>query len=764
MKKIKSVLMFTFIIFTTLSFYSFAQAKASKSDTSLEEKTEIPSNDFKSEIQNNLVTTLGATTTYKEGNYEYQIQEDYRITTTNVSGLVISETIEDIAVITKYNGNEQTVTIPKTLGGKRVYKIERGAFNQNTLIKKLIIPDNTVGYIGEGAFADCINLVEVSFGKGIDNISYYAFQHTALNSVEFPETLSAIRNTAFFECEKLTKITIDAKNVHLTAIYNVIYDYNPQGTMTMILYPYAKKDKAYTVPEKVESIYTEAIMNNYLETLTLSSSVKSISTSSYALTTPNLKNINVNSANKTFSSINGVLFSKDKKTLYYYPAGKTGDVYAIPGGTTNISSDAFFKSRLKKVTIPNTVTTIELEAFGYMENLEEITIPSSVTLMEAQIFEECPNLKKATINANAEVLPYLMFKQCGNLEEVTINGKIKTIIQGAFYYCTNLTKIKLPDSLEKVEFGAFWDCWNLENVTIPAGTVLLEECAFYDHRKVSNGYWANTKLDISKTQLKKQEDGSYMAAYYYDVQGTRLYDYAYKVLDLVNEERKNKGLKPITMDKSLLESAMQRAEELVVYFDHERPNGYDYSTAITKKGNLLAENIAIYQQTPEDVMKSWMNSTQHKDNILRSYYDSIGIGCYRANDGKYYWVQEFMYATPETVTKPKNKETTPSIQVLINKIPYKDVKTSDWHYSAVKYNVINKIILGYNATTFAPEDKITRAMIVTILHRMEGYPYVAGKSKYPDVQDTNKYYYVAVKWATENNIVNGYENGKFRSR
>ena len=133
-------------------------------------------------------------------------------------------------------------------------------------------------------------------------------------------------------------------------------------------------------------------------------------------------------------------------------------------------------------------------------------------------------------------------------------------------------------------------------------------------------------------------------------------------------------------------------------------------------------------------------------------------------DGKYYWVQEFMYATPETVTKPKNKETTPSIQVLINKIPYKDVKTSDWHYSAVKYNVINKIILGYNATTFAAEDKITRAMIVTILHRMEGYPYVAGKSKYPDVQDTNKYYYVAVKWATENNIVNGYENGKFRSR
>lgn len=94
-------------------------------------------------------------------------------------------------------------------------------------------------------------------------------------------------------------------------------------------------------------------------------------------------------------------------------------------------------------------------------------------------------------------------------------------------------------------------------------------------------------------------------------------------------------------------------------------------------------------------------------------------------------------------------------------IPFEDVNEGAWYYSAVKYNYENGMILGTTDTTFEPEMKLTRAMIVTILHRMEGQPYVSGMSKFPDVQNTSEYYYVAVKWATQNGIVNGYDNGKF---
>ncbi len=107
-----------------------------------------------------------------------------------------------------------------------------------------------------------------------------------------------------------------------------------------------------------------------------------------------------------------------------------------------------------------------------------------------------------------------------------------------------------------------------------------------------------------------------------------------------------------------------------------------------------------------------------------------------------------------------NKTATCKITVK-DPLPFTDVKTSDWYYDAVSYVYKNNIILGTSNTKFEPTKNLTRGMVVTILHRMEGAPYVSGTSKFPDVKDTKAYYYVAVKWATKNNIVSGYSNGKF---
>lgn len=94
-------------------------------------------------------------------------------------------------------------------------------------------------------------------------------------------------------------------------------------------------------------------------------------------------------------------------------------------------------------------------------------------------------------------------------------------------------------------------------------------------------------------------------------------------------------------------------------------------------------------------------------------------------------------------------------------IPFTDVASNAWYYNAVKYAYTNNIISGYNAYTFGPEDNLTRGQLVTILWRMEGSPKVTGTPKFPDVQDSSQYYFKAVKWATDNKIVSGYNNGKF---
>lgn len=96
-----------------------------------------------------------------------------------------------------------------------------------------------------------------------------------------------------------------------------------------------------------------------------------------------------------------------------------------------------------------------------------------------------------------------------------------------------------------------------------------------------------------------------------------------------------------------------------------------------------------------------------------------------------------------------------------NGIPFTDVTRSSWAYGAVNYVYRNNIIKGENDYTFAPDKNLTRGMLVTILHRMEGSPYVGGASKFSDVQNSKDYYYVAVKWATQKDIVSGYNDGRF---
>ena len=114
-----------------------------------------------------------------------------------------------------------------------------------------------------------------------------------------------------------------------------------------------------------------------------------------------------------------------------------------------------------------------------------------------------------------------------------------------------------------------------------------------------------------------------------------------------------------------------------------------------------------------------------------------------------------------TVKTTDGSNKTATCKVVVT-LPYTDVNTSDWYYYAVEYVHNNNYMSGTTQNkVFSPNDKLTRAMLVTILHRMEGSPYVSGTSKFSDVQDTSAYYYVSVKWATANKIVSGYDNGKF---
>lgn len=94
------------------------------------------------------------------------------------------------------------------------------------------------------------------------------------------------------------------------------------------------------------------------------------------------------------------------------------------------------------------------------------------------------------------------------------------------------------------------------------------------------------------------------------------------------------------------------------------------------------------------------------------------------------------------------------------KNPFTDVKKSDWFYTNVEYAVNNKLMNGTTATTFAPNESLTRGMLVTILYRAEGEPAVNKSIPFSDV-DANTYYSNAVVWAQQNGIVNGVTENEF---
>ena len=122
--------------------------------------------------------------------------------------------------------------------------------------------------------------------------------------------------------------------------------------------------------------------------------------------------------------------------------------------------------------------------------------------------------------------------------------------------------------------------------------------------------------------------------------------YAKNVLKYVNKERKKAGLKPLKLDTKLCQAANGRAKEIKKKFSHTRPNGKKCFSILKEYGlspRAMGENIAAGQTSAKQVVKAWMNSKGHRENILSKDFKKMGIGKFKKADSKYkvYWAQLF---------------------------------------------------------------------------------------------------------------------------
>lgn len=94
-------------------------------------------------------------------------------------------------------------------------------------------------------------------------------------------------------------------------------------------------------------------------------------------------------------------------------------------------------------------------------------------------------------------------------------------------------------------------------------------------------------------------------------------------------------------------------------------------------------------------------------------------------------------------------------------LPFTDVASNDWFYSAVQYVYENSIMNGTSATTFAPNGTVERSQVVQMLYNLEGQPTVTGNSGFSDIKSAD-WNSKAVIWAERTGVVDGYENNTFR--
>jgi hypothetical protein len=244
-------------------------------------------------------------------------------------------------------------------------------------------------------------LLYVYTGNSVTTIDYNAFSSSTLTTI-YLSNVTTIGSVALSKCSSLLSINLTATNPN----YSISDDgvlYNKTKT-TLVYYPPGKSNTSYIAPDSVTSIDTNAfdtcssltsislpnvtnisgLLCNNCSSLTTISLPKLITWNSFYLVIDcySLLSIYVDINNPNFSSIDGILYNKNKTTLILYPSGKKNNVYIAPDSVTSIRENACFGcSNLTAIYLPN-VQTIGTQAFSNTSQIKNVYLPLVTSILE----------------------------------------------------------------------------------------------------------------------------------------------------------------------------------------------------------------------------------------------------------------------------------------------------------------------------------------------------------------------------------------------
>ena len=302
--------------------------------------------------------------------------------------------------------------------------------------------------IKSGAFEYCTALSNIELTQKILYIDTRAFANSGLTEISIPKEIETIANQAFYKCEALKKIDFSdgVKEIKEAA------------------FSYCSALKEIHLSKVLTKIGKEAFYAcSSLTEITLPKKLINIGENAFGACKA-LKEIKVEAGNTAFTSIDGVLFNKEKTTLLTFPFANTAN-YQVPVGTTKIAPSAFSEcNKLASIQFPNTLIEIGSEAFYKCLKLENITFPNSITAVGEGALYGCEGLLEVELSKSMTIIPDNLLSKCKKLQKIKIPEGINKIASQAFSNCSSLTQVEIPVSVNSIESESFKACDSLNEI------------------------------------------------------------------------------------------------------------------------------------------------------------------------------------------------------------------------------------------------------------------------------------------------------------
>lgn len=391
----------------------------------------------------------------------------------------------------------------------------------------MVLPEG-IEKISYGLFTGCINLEKISLPESTSYIESNAFKDCILlNTVNIPEKTEVVRPRAFENA--VASFNVDSANSHFSSKDGVLYnkmqtvllkypcykqgDYTtPDELKKISSYAFngCKKLGSVTVSEGIKKFPRDCLTNSSIKRLFLPESLREISINNAyrSINAVNLKAVTVPETNETFCSIDGLLYSKDKKTLYIYPNGKTGTV-RFAKEVKDLSA-VEYSNKASRFQVPDDSKSFATDD-GMVTNLKRNKILFVPAAKASYTLGSSMKNIDALNSAKSYMDNFKSYKVSKDNPKYRASDGVLYSIDGTKlidYPAAKAGDYKIPLSVTSTNDRAFTYSRNLKSITITKNAfrcnLMLTDCSKLKDVIIKEGSLRDITIDVrGNTELKK---------------------------------------------------------------------------------------------------------------------------------------------------------------------------------------------------------------------------------------------------------------------